>query len=139
MKTLNLSPRASEELFARLATQESALRTCRPDCCCPNCDSEMAALWNGSPHYQAAWSRRTQERLAAKVGMILPPRADTFVTAADDTDEQLKRMADFRQSVYDTANTMRAAADTPATSRVHLEPPDPYEPHLARLRKELMR
>ena len=54
----------------------------------------------------------------------------------DDSDQQLRAMAAFRQSFYDMTSTMRIAAESPATGREYSEPPDPYEAALEQMRKE---
>ena len=48
-------------------------------------------------------------------------------------------MAEFRQALYETAMTGQLAALTLATSRVHLEPPDPYAEALEKMRQQQAR
>jgi hypothetical protein len=47
-------------------------------------------------------------------------------TARPDDEAQLHSMANFRARVYEVATSGRDSANTPATSRTHLEPPNPY-------------
>lgn len=61
-------------------------------------------------------------------------RSDADVAPPADVDAQLKAMSDFREQIYDLTTTSIRAAETPATSKVHLEPPDPYAAALDEMR-----
>lgn len=99
---------------------------CRGDGSCPDCNPELAEVWRmrNDPHAYSVWLTHSQQRHAAARGMRL--------ATADDAD-QLAAMAAFRRSFYETA----FAVLEPATSRVHLEPPDPWAAALDARRKEL--
>jgi hypothetical protein len=92
----------------------------------------MAAVMKMNTQQYAAWLRLNTLKTAAALKVLhghdAPP-------PADDTDAQLKSMADFRAQVYGlaaTANLQLAAA----TSEIYSNPPDPYETGLAELRRQ---
>jgi len=104
---------------------------CTGDGSCPDCNPEYAAVMKMNTTDYAAWLTRGTEQRAAELGIRVASMR-VGVHATDDTDEQLASMAAFRRSFYDTA----FAVLEPATSDVHMVPPDPYEAALEQLRKE---
>ena len=136
------------------------MKPCRPDCQCPHCDPEMAAIMKMSPLQYAGWltlnsakSQRalsnTEHRTASQphVPVDIPDpyapglaqmRAARGLDVPDETGdaERLRAMAAFRESVLGAASTSRAAARFRATSSVHLSPPDGYQIALDKLKEQ---
>jgi hypothetical protein len=90
-------------------------------------------------HCKAA-AKQTSDALARRLqgyGSIVvdaPLPYGEIRTAAHVDDKRLAEMARFRQQVYETSSVSRAAAAQPTTSKVHLEPPKPYDIAIERRR-----
>jgi hypothetical protein len=103
------------------------MKPCRPDCQCPRCDPEMAAITRMNPQQYSAWLTLNQQKTMRLLHEMrsAPSSVDTARSA----------MANFRREFVETAFASQRAAAEPATSDVHLQPPDPYASGIAKMRE----
>ena len=118
------------------------MKNCRPDCQCPKCDPEMAAIMKMTPQQYAGWltlnSAKTRRALGMAVAAAAQPAANDPYAAPDAyaAGVAVLRAANAAAEVVFRAGSNANAPDQRITANDYT-PADPYAAGVAAMRSAL--